>query len=384
MRLHKNPLAVLRNVDWWLWLVTCAICVVSLAFLRSTTQDDPRFAPQFGKQALFLVVGLGFGLLCLLPHYVHAMRLAWLAYGGAVLSLLGLPLFGSVINGSRRWYSLPGLLIQPSEFAKLGAVIGLAALLRFERRASLSTSLLLPGIVAGIPACLVLVQPDLGSTLVYVPITLAMSYAAGARGRHVAALCSIGFFAFIAAYFSVMHGYQKQRVDVWAQHWNWDENSRDVRDLLREAAYQPWQGLIAMGSGGMTGFGLGHGPQNRYDFLPYRSEDYIFAVVGEEIGWFGSMGVLGLYATLVIGLLRIAQRTRERFGRLLCVGVAAWIGSQSLIHVAVCGWLVPSTGLPMPLLSYGGSSALATLLAVSLCLNVGARREPVLAGDGFR
>ena len=139
-----------------------------------------------------------------------------------------------------------------------------------------------------------------------------------------------------------------------------------------------------MGSGGMTGFGLGHGPQNRYDFLPYRSEDYIFAVVGEEIGWFGSMGVLGLYATLVIGLLRIAQRTRERFGRLLCVGVAAWIGSQSLIHVAVCGWLVPSTGLPMPLLSYGGSSALATLLAVSLCLNVGARREPVLAGDGFR
>jgi rod shape determining protein RodA len=132
------------------------------------------------------------------------------------------------------------------------------------------------------------------------------------------------------------------------------------------------------------GFGVGEGPQNRYDFLPYRSEDYIFAVVAEEIGFVGSMGVMVLYATLVLGLLRIAGRTRERFGRLLCVGVAAWIGSQSLMHAAVCAWLVPSTGVPMPLLSYGGSSVLATLLGVALCCNVSARREPVLAGDGYR
>ena len=134
----------------------------------------------------------------------------------------------------------------------------------------------------------------------------------------------------------------------------------------------------------MTGFGIGQGPQNRYDFLPYRSEDYVFAVVGEETGWLGCLGVLGLVGALVFGLLGVAMRTRERFGRLCCVGVATWIGAQSLCHVAVCGWLAPSTGLPMPLLSYGGSSTLATLLGVALCLNVAARREPILAGDGFR
>jgi rod shape determining protein RodA len=149
-------------------------------------------------------------------------------------------------------------------------------------------------------------------------------------------------------------------------------------------AYQPWQSLIALGGGGFTGHGLGQGPQNRYDFLPYRSADYVFAVVGEETGWLGCAGVLTLHGLLVYGLLAIAHKTRERFGRLLCVGTAAWLGSQTLIHAAVCGWMVPATGLPMPLISYGGSSTLAVVLGIALCLNVGARREPVLAGDGYQ
>ncbi len=379
-----NAFAVFRRVNWWLWLAMAAIGLVSIAFLRSTTADDPQFEHQLGKQSLFVIIGLGIGLFGLLPHYLQVRRTAWLWYGLSLLGLLLLPVFGSVINGSRRWYALPGFTVQPSEFAKLGTVIGLAALLRFERRTTFANTVALPLLFAALPAGLVMLQPDLGSSLVFGPVALAMCYAAGARGRHVLALVGIGLAALIAAYFSVMHGYQKLRIDVWAQHWVWDDGSRAVRDLLRGPAYQPWQALIAMGSGGMFGFGLGQGPQNRYAFLPYRSEDYIFAVVGEETGLVGSLMVLLLYAAIVYGLLLTAGRTRERFGRLLCVGTAAWIGSQSLMHAAVCGWLVPSTGLPMPLLSYGGSSVLATVLAVSLCLNVGARREPVLAGDGYR
>ena len=347
MKPLRSPFAPLKSVDWWVYLVAASLCLVSLVFLKSSTQDDPRVQAQFGKQALFAVIGLGVGVFCMLPHYVHALRLWWIAYGGTTLALLLLPVFGSIKNGSRRWYDLPGISVQPSEFAKLGVVIGLAALLRFPRRPTFGNSLLAPGILAAIPAALVVIQPDLGSTLVFVPIVLAMSYAAGAKGRHIALVCALGLLAFVVAYFTVMHGYQKERIDYWALHWGWD-------------------------------------PENRYDFLPYRSEDYIFAVVAEEIGFVGSMGVMVLYATLVLGLLRIAGRTRERFGRLLCVGVAAWIGSQSLMHAAVCAWLVPSTGVPMPLMSYGGSSVLATLLGVALCCNVSARREPLLAGDGYR
>jgi rod shape determining protein RodA len=379
-----KPLAVLRRVDGWLVLVTVALCLVSLAFVRSTTQDDARTQPQFGKQVLFVLVSLGAGLFALLPHYARVLRAAWPIWAAGVASLLGLWGFGAVINGSRRWYALPGFSVQPSEFAKLAAVIALAARLRFEPAQQGWRGLLAPLLVAGPPALLVMLQPDLGSALVFFPVLLAMSYVAGVRGRAVVLAVGLVLVAVAAAYFTTMHGYQQQRIEVWAQHWTWDEDSRAVRDVLRDKAWQPWQALIAMGSGGLTGFGLGQGPQNRYGFLPYRSEDYIFAVVGEETGWLGCLCVLGLYAALVLGLLRLAMQVRERFGRLLCVGVAAWIGCQSLMHAAVCGWLVPSTGVPMPLLSYGGSSILATVLGIALCLNVGTRREMVLAGDGFR
>ncbi|MFN6192901.1 MAG: FtsW/RodA/SpoVE family cell cycle protein, partial [Planctomycetota bacterium] len=232
----------------------------------------------------------------------------------------------------------------------------------------------------------VLRQPDLGSSLVFGPVLLAMCYAAGASARSILLVVLFGLGVAAIAYVELLHTYQRDRVDVWLDHWRWDETNLgtfDVREKLRGDGFQPWQALIALGGGGLYGAGLGHGPQNRFDFLPYRSEDYLFAVVGEEVGWLGAMAVLGLVAALVTMLLATAMRTRERFGRLVCVGVATWLGTQSLIHVAVCGWLVPATGLPMPFLSYGGSSALSALLGVAVCVNIGARREPVLAGDGF-
>jgi rod shape determining protein RodA len=142
--------------------------------------------------------------------------------------------------------------------------------------------------------------------------------------------------------------------------------------------------LIAIGSAGWFGFGVGEGPQNRYDFVPYRNADYIFSVVAEETGLLGVIGLMLLQAALVLVLLRIASRSRERFGRILVVGVATFLGSQTLMHIAVCSWLVPSTGLPLPLMSYGGSSTMVTVLALAMALNIGARRQPALASDAFR
>jgi rod shape determining protein RodA len=314
------------------------------------------------------------------------LRAAWLFYGAAVLALAGLPFFAPELNGARRWYALPGFSVQPSEFAKLAVVLALAALLRFKSRARTFDGLIVPMVVAAVPALLVLRQPDLGSALVFGPVLLAMCYAAGAPARSILAVLAVGLVVAVLAYVEVLHDYQKERIAVWLQHWGWHEGNLDshaVRDVLRGPGFQPWQALIAMGAGGLTGFGIGEGPQNRYDFLPYRSEDYLFAVVGEETGWIGCVVTLAVVAALVGGLLALAMRTRERFGRLVAIGVATWIGAQALTHVAVCGWLVPATGLPMPLLSYGGSSSLATLLGIAICLNIGARREPILAADGF-
>ena len=378
---------VLENVDGWLVLAVLALCLVGVVFIGSATAEDAVFGAQQGRQALFVAIGLGSGFFVLLPHYVHILRGAWIVYAVAVLALLGLPFFAPEINGARRWYALPGFSIQPSEFAKVAVVLALASLLRFKSRAKTLDGLLVPALVAGIPALLILKQPDLGSSIVFGVVLLAMCWAAGAPGKSLLALLGLASLALVVAYFELMHEYQRERVDVWLQHWGWSDQSlrtHEVQRVLRGAGYQPWQALIAMGAGGVQGYGLGQGPQNRYDFLPYRSEDYVFAVVGEEGGFLGCLLVLALVAVVVFGLLSIANRTRERFGKLVCVGVAAWFGAQSLFHVAVCGWLVPSTGLPMPLISYGGSSTLAMLLALAVCVNVGARREPILSGDGFR
>jgi rod shape determining protein RodA len=383
----NQRMRALRNVDGWLVLTIAALCLAGLLFIGSATSDDAVFGAQQGRQSLFVIVGLGVGFFVVLPHYVHIMRASWFLYAVAVLALLGLPFFAPSINGARRWYAFPGFSIQPSEFAKIAVVLALAALLRFKSRAKTFEGLIVPMLVAAVPALLVLKQPDLGSSLVFGPVLLAMCYAAGASARSILMLLAIAAGVMVFAYFYLLHDYQAVRIEMWGHHWSWDDSNlrtHEVREMIRGKGYQPWQALIAMGSGGWTGHGLGLGPQNRYDFLPYRSEDYLFAVVGEEGGFLGCLLILGLIAALVLGLISIAMRTRERYGRLVCVGVAAWLGSQSLFHVAVCGWLIPSTGLPLPLLSYGGSSTLAMLLALAICINIGARREPILSGDGFR
>ena len=385
--LANQRLRVLRNVDGWLVLIIAALCLAGLLFIGSATIDDAIFGAQQGRQSLFVIVGLGVGFFVVLPHYVHIMRASWFLYGVVVLALMGLPFFAPSINGARRWYAFPGFSIQPSEFAKIAVVLALAALLRFKSRAKTFEGLIVPMLIAAVPALLILKQPDLGSSLVFAPVLLAMCYAAGASARSIMILLGISAGVMVFAYFYLLHDYQVVRVEMWGHHWSWDDSNlrtHEVREMIRGKGFQPWQALIAMGSGGWSGHGLGLGPQNRYDFLPYRSEDYLFAVVGEESGFLGCLLILGLIAALVIGLINIAGRTRERFGKLVCVGVAAWLGSQSLFHVAVCGWLIPSTGLPLPLLSYGGSSTLAMLLALAICINIGARREPILSGDGFR
>lgn len=386
-RERGSRLGVLADVPGWPVLCVAMLALCSLVFVGSATADDPQFSGQQARQAMFLACGAGIGLFLLLPHYVHVMRAAWVCYGAVVLALLGLPFFAPEINGTRRWYAFPGFSVQPSEFAKLAVVLALAALLRFKTRAKTFDGLIVPILVASVPAMLILRQPDLGSALVFGPVLLAMCYAAGASVRSIVLVLLAAIAVGAVASFTSLHGYQRMRIDVWLEHWSWNESNLDtqpVRDVLRGPGYQPWQALIALGGGGLWGFGIGEGPQNRYDFLPYRSEDYIFAIVGEEIGWIGCVGVLALVLALVLAILTIGMRTRERFGRLVCVGVATWIGAQTLMHVAVCGWLVPAKGLPMPLLSYGGSSTLAALLGIALCLNIGARREPILSGDGFQ
>lgn len=378
--------SVLARLDWWVLLAAAAVAIVGCAFIRSATLDDPDYERLYVKQVVLLTIAAGSGLGLVLIPYQRVLRWAWAWYAMGVLALLGLRLFGTVINGSQRWYSLPGFSVQPSEFAKLATIVALASFLRFRNKTGLSDGLFVPLVIAAVPAVLVLRQPDLGSALVFGPVLLAMCFVAGTPTRSLLWLLAISAVVSLAAYF-VLHDYQRERIDVWLEHFSWQEgeerSSSEVRAAILGSGYQPWQSLIAIGSGGLLGFGFGEGPQNRYGFLPYNFDDYIFSVVAEESGLFGACGLLLLQALLVLGLLGIALRTRERFGRLIAVGVATYFATQTLVHIAVCTWLIPATGLPMPLVSYGGSSVMVSMWAVALVLNVGARQEHVLAPDGF-
>jgi len=411
-RRHLAELRVLARMDWWLVLLAAGLALWGLLFIHSATAQDPQFRGQHLRQAMFLAVSCGCGLVLVLAPYARVMRSAWLIYGLMILALLLLPFLGPRINGAVRWYRLGPLSLQPAEFAKLALVVVLAAWLRFRHKARATEGLLVPILITAVPAVLIMRQPDLGSSLVLWPILLAMCHAAGASTKSLLWVVGIGLVLMLVGVTFFLRDYQTERVNVWAAHFTWDADSENAEDsergteeqteeqakeqaeerakkraerrrLLLGPAYQPWQSLIAVGGGGVSGFGYGLGPQNQFDFLPYRNADYIFSVVCEELGLVGALGLLLLQTLLVFWLLRIAARTRERFGRLLVVGVAAYLGTQTLMHVAVCTWLAPATGLPMPLISYGGSGTMVAILALALALNVSARREPVLAGDGY-
>ncbi|MEZ5963494.1 MAG: FtsW/RodA/SpoVE family cell cycle protein [Planctomycetota bacterium] len=411
-----SPRRLLRDLDWYLVLLAGALALMGLLFVDSATADVDTETSAAGKHALVLAAGAVVAVGVVVVHYARFMRAAWLLYGLSIVSLLLLPWFGMVINGARRWYRLPGgFALQPAEFAKLALIVVLASYLRFRHKATTWEGLFVPVLITLVPAALILKQPDLGSSMVLWPVLLAMCFVAGTPLRAVLGLLGVGALALGVGYL-FMHDYQRTRIQVWLEHFDWQPEVvpiqpeepaveaaaakeahaaalavyRDEREaydrmqtLLRSSAYQPWQALIAIGSGGMSGFGVGNGPQNVHGFLPYRESDYIFAVVAEETGFVGGLLVIGLELALAVRILTVAARSRERFGRLLAVGVAVYLAAQSLMHVAVCAWVVPATGLPMPFLSQGGSSTLAALLAVALVANVSARREPVLAADGF-
>ena len=380
-----KPTRVLASLDWWLVLIAVAIAWLGVTLIDSATSTEHAagFHGQDLRQVLGLAVAAAAGLLLILVPYLRIMRLWPYLYAAALLALVAVLLFGVVRNGSRRWLGPTSVQIQPSEFAKLAVIVTLAAYLRLKTHAKTWEGLLAPLLLTLAPAVLVLLQPDLSTSLVLWPIWLAMCFVAGAPRRSLVVLLLVAALGMFLAY-KGLHDYQVARISVWLDHWSWDDDlSETVRAALRDKAYQPWQSLIAIGSGGWSGQGLYEGPQNVNGFLPYRSEDYIFSVACEELGFLGAAGLLALQMGLACGCLAIGARTRERFGRLLCVGVGVMLATQTLVHASVCAWLLPSTGLPMPLVSAGRSSLLTTTLSLALVLNVGARKEPVLASDGF-
>ena len=352
--------------DYTLVLIILAIFIIGIGALYSATYQSSTqlFDGATGRQIVWM--GLGFTVFFLIANvpYHRLLSGARLFYFLCLIFLGLVLLMGHTRGGATRWIQIGGFSLQPSEFTKMGLILLLSSYLS-NNRAELRRMRSIMGVflLMLIPFALILIEPDLGTAVVLIPITFAMLYAAGANVRYL-------LYVFIAGaatspiFWSLLKDYQKQRLMVFI--------NPNIDPL--GAGYTIIQSKIAIGSGGIFGKGWLSGTQNQLNFLPERHTDFIFSVIGEEWGFLGGAILLFLYLLLIWRTLRIATGTQDLYGQLLCVGVATMISFQIIVNIAMTIGLMPVVGMSLPLISYGGSSLLNTMIGMGILMSVSARR----------
>jgi cell division protein FtsW (lipid II flippase) len=333
--------------------------------------------PFAGHQLVWCALGLVVLTVATMPNYRILERFSYLAFAGAITLLLAV--FGfPPINGSHRWIRLGPFGLQPSEFAKVGYVLALSRYLMFRENYRRFRGLLAPLAMTLAPMLLILKEPDLGTALIFLPVLLAMLFAAGVRLSDLAKLLMAGLLV-LPLLWSQISREQRSRVTSLLEQS--PAGQKPTAD-----GYQLYQSKQMLALGGWRGsFLAGDAVDDAGAYhLPEAHTDFIFSVLVERYGLWGTALLLLFYTLLVASGLRIAAATREPFGRLLCVGLAALVGTQALINTGMAIGLLPVTGLSLPLVSYGGSGMLANCLAIGLILNVGMRPGYEVAAEPFR
>ncbi|MDQ1688443.1 MAG: cell division protein FtsW [Frankiaceae bacterium] len=348
-------------------LVTLGLVMVLSASSVVAYVDTGSSFTLLQRQAMYVAVGLP---LMWVASRLHPRVYRALAYPLLLASLAGLvlvlvPGMGVNVNGATRWINLGGpLRLQPSEFAKLGLVLwGADLIARKHKLLGDWKHLLLPLIpVTGVAVLLVMIGRDLGTTLVLLTIVLALLWVSGAPGRVFGAM--VGAVVTIIGLLVVIEPYRLQRLTSFT----------DPFKDAHGSGYQAAQGIYALSSGGWWGLGLG-GSREKWEYLPHAHTDFIFAIIGEELGLVGTLAVLTVFAALGLAGARVAMRSTDRFSRLAAATATAWIMAQALINIGAVINVLPVTGIPLPLVSFGGSSLLPTMAAIGMLLSF-ARREP--------
>ncbi|MBI3687167.1 MAG: rod shape-determining protein RodA [Actinobacteria bacterium] len=367
--------AVLQRADWWVLGSALVLSLLGALLVWSATRTrllDAGDNPQsfFQRHLINLAVGLVVGLVTAAVDYRTLRASAPVVYLVACLGLVAVLLVGVTINGSHSWIVLAGgYQVQPAEFAKVGLVVSIAMLLtERQRREDVRRSLDVPLVlaVAAVPTGLIMFQPDLGTILVLAFTMLAVLTVAGVGPRWVAGLLLVGVIAvYGAVHFGVLKEYQLDRFRAFTH----------PHSDAQGVGYNTIQARIAIGDGGLTGSGLFKGSQTNGKFVPEQQTDFVFTVAGEELGFVGAGGVIALFGLLLWRALRIAARSPDEFGLLVAVGIAAWFSFQVFVNIGMTLGITPVTGLPLPFVSYGGSSMLANWIAVGLLLNMHRRSE---------
>ena len=352
-----------RDFDWPLLTVALVICALGVLQIYSATHDT-RWQDAWWKQIIWIAIGMGLMWIASSIDYHTLLAQIPLMYGLSIGSLVAVLAVGRLVFGSRRWIHILGFNFQISEFVKLVIILMVARYLSELKSDRVRTrDLLKLGGLVGIPVALVMYQPDLGTGLTYLPILAAGILIAGIRWHYLAAIALVGALALPVGWL-FLKDYQRTRLVTFM------EPSRDPRG----AGYQVIQSKIAVGDGGMWGRGVTRGTQTQLRFLPVPHTDFIFSAFAEEHGFVGVVVVLGLYFLLLMQIVQNAQMAPDRSGMYICMGVATLLLFHLLVNVGMVVGRMPVTGIPLPLMSSGGSNMFSVFIMLGLVNNVRLRR----------
>ncbi|MBI1181536.1 MAG: rod shape-determining protein RodA [Alphaproteobacteria bacterium] len=364
-------LGKIMDLHGTMMIVLLCIATIGFGMLYSVSGGD--FGALAGRQMLVFVVGFGCMVGAALVHLKWWWKLSYVVYGVGLAMLIAVEVIGDIGGGAQRWLDLGIIRLQPSEIMKIGLVMALARYYHGLTLDEVKTyrTLIVPAILVGMPALLVLRQPDLGTMMLLAAAAAVMLFVAGVP-RKVFAIGAVLACVGAVAGFYQLHEYQRDRVFTFLN---------PESDPLG-TGYHIQQSKIALGSGGVTGKGFMQGTQSHLDFLPEKQTDFIFTALAEEFGFIGGVTLLMLYAVLIAYGFMIALSARSHFARLLAIGVTSTFFLYVFINIAMVMGLIPVVGVPLPLVSFGGSAMMTLLIGMGLLMNVYVHRGVVLSRQG--
>jgi rod shape determining protein RodA len=355
---------LLDNLDWPTIGTAIALAVVGIFSIASATMEQPSISSLWRVQMVWCLLALLAAAVVVAVDYRLWAEIAYALHGVVLVMLVAVLIFGHAVGGNRSWLVFGPLRLQPSELAKWTTCLVLTVYLARRVRGAVGLRQLLEmSVLAGLPTLLVALQPDMGTALIFLPIFLGALVIAGVRWKVIVGILLVGLLLTPVAWI-MLEDYQKERILTVL------EPGRDPSGY----GYQVRQSLIAIGSGGLFGKGPFQGTQSQLNFLPAQHTDFILAVFAEEVGFLGAVIVLGLFYHLCFRGIVAARSSQDRMGTYLCLLVVSWIAGQMAVNVGMVLGRLPTIGVPLPFISYGGSALVAAMCGVALIVNVRSRR----------
>lgn len=361
---------ILRNIEWGILVCTILLIIIGLVALFSSTQNSDY--DEFKKQIMWLGISIPIMIVVIVIDYDFLAKVSPVLYGISIILLIAV-LFTQPINGARSWFSIGSSTIQPAEFVKIAVVLFLAnVIIKIQRKGKDEMNRILKmGLIiltVAIPVLLIILQPDYGTALAFIFSLIFMLFVAGIHKKYIITAILLVVIIVPVAYFFILPEHAKTRIDVYL--------NPDIDP--RGAGYNIIQSKLAIGAGQILGMGLLKGNQTQLGYLYPKTTDFIFAVIGEEMGFIVAGAVIILYVVLITKAIHVAKTAKNDLGSYIAAGIAGIFFFHMMENIGMTMGLLPITGIPLPFVSYGGSSMLTNLILIAILLNISGRRQKAM------